>query len=186
MSLAWRDIYPDSIRDVTFVQQVDGTFGPATRVSEDHWELAGCPDDGPAVAIDERGGAHVVWPTVVQEPSPAKTVFYARSSNGTAFSRRLPVPGLGGNTMSHPQLTLDGRGRPVVVWDETHEGERRIGLTYVPVAGGRAFRDPISLNVTAPVQYPDVATIPGGVIVAWTSGSLRDYSVITLRAITLP
>ena len=186
VSLAWRHIYPGSIRDIAFVRQTAGRFAAPTRVSEDHWELAGCPDDGPSLAIDERGGAHLVWPTVVQDPSPAKTVFYATSTDGTAFSRRLAVPRLGGDTMSHPQVTLDGHGRPVVVWDETHDGTPRIGLTYLSTVGATTFRAPISLNTNAPARYPDVAPIPGGVIVAWTSGSVREGSTVAIRPVRLP
>ncbi len=54
---AWRHVYPGNIRDIAFSQSLDGgrTFSAHTRVSEDQWQLAGCPDDGPAMAVDARG-----------------------------------------------------------------------------------------------------------------------------------
>ena len=186
ISVAWRHLYPDSVRDVAFVRQTDGSFRPPARVSEDHWELAGCPDDGPSLAIDSGGSAHLVWPTVVQHTSPAKTVFYARSTDGQEFSKRLAVPRLGGDTMSHPRLTLDDRERPVVVWEERHDGARRIGLTYLPARGAGVFRAAISLDAIGRAQYPAVAPVPGAVVVAWTSGSELDGSTVAMRRVALP
>ena len=51
---AWRHVYPGNIRDIAFTVSRDGgrTFAPPVRVSEDKWSIEGCPDDGPAMAID--------------------------------------------------------------------------------------------------------------------------------------
>ena len=65
------------------------TFAPQIRVSEDQWEVEGCPDDGPAVAVDAEGVVHVVWPTLVSEDG-AQTIalFHALSGDGRRFSTR--------------------------------------------------------------------------------------------------
>ena len=46
---AWRHIFPGSMRDIAFAKSIDGGkhFSPLVRVSEDKWELNGCPEDGP-------------------------------------------------------------------------------------------------------------------------------------------
>src|SRR5262249_9803663 len=51
---AWRHVYPGNLRDIAFAASRDGgrTFSAPVRVSEDRWMLEGCPDDGPAIAID--------------------------------------------------------------------------------------------------------------------------------------
>jgi hypothetical protein len=36
-------------------------------VSEDGWQINGCPDDGPSMAVDGSNRAHRIWPTVVHE-----------------------------------------------------------------------------------------------------------------------
>ena len=89
---AWRHVYPGNIRDIAFT--VSPGWRPnvraPVRVSEDGWAIAGCPDDGPAMAVDARGTVHLVWPTVIGGPNPR-----ARSSTrprGTAApSRRAPA-----------------------------------------------------------------------------------------------
>ena len=64
---AWRHVYPGNLRDMAFTMSRDGgrTFAPPLRVSEDKWALEGCPDDGPAMAVDAQSRIHVVWPTLV-------------------------------------------------------------------------------------------------------------------------
>ena len=51
---AWRHVYPGNIRDIAFTMSRDGgrTFAPPARVSEDRWVLDGCPENGPAMAVD--------------------------------------------------------------------------------------------------------------------------------------
>jgi 3-hydroxyisobutyrate dehydrogenase-like beta-hydroxyacid dehydrogenase len=64
---AWRNVYAGSIRDIAASVSRDGgrTFAAPVKVSDDGWALNGCPDDGPAMAIDGRGQVHIVWPTLV-------------------------------------------------------------------------------------------------------------------------
>ena len=66
---AWRHVYPGNIRDIAFTSSRDGgrTFASPLRVSEDKWVLEGCPDDGPAMAVDAKGRVHIVWPTLITE-----------------------------------------------------------------------------------------------------------------------
>jgi hypothetical protein len=48
------------MRDIAFAKSSDGgrRFGPLVKVSEDNWELNGCPEDGPAMAADGAGVIH--------------------------------------------------------------------------------------------------------------------------------
>ncbi len=58
---AWRHIYPGNIRDMALSRSRDGgSFEPAVRVSEDEWELEGCPDDGPSIVPDGSRRIHAV------------------------------------------------------------------------------------------------------------------------------
>ena len=63
---AWRQVYPGNIRDIAFTRSQNGgrSFAVPVRVSEDQWAIEGCPDDGPAIAVDRQGVVHAVWPTV--------------------------------------------------------------------------------------------------------------------------
>jgi hypothetical protein len=65
------------------------TFSEPARVSEDRWAINGCPDDGPALAVDKTGVAHLVWPTVIDGPQPEGGIFYATTFISSSQASRL-------------------------------------------------------------------------------------------------
>src|SRR4029079_2845491 len=95
-----RHVYPGNIRDIAFTMSRDGgnTFAVPLRVSEDKWVLEGCPDDGPAMAVDAKRRIHIVWPTLVDDAgadSPTIALFYATSGDGLRFTPRARIPSEG-------------------------------------------------------------------------------------------
>jgi hypothetical protein len=184
---AWRHIFPGSIRDIAFASSTDGGlhFGPLVRVSEDKWELNGCPEDGPAMAVEVSGVIHIVWPTVVSEGEPQKALFYATSRDGKTFSPRARVPTAGATNPSHPQLTLTPDGGSVIVWDEVIDGAPRVSMSRVSRDG--ALGPPQVLSGSEPASHPvTVRPAAGDLLVAWTSRSSSDRSMISLRRISVP
>lgn len=184
---AWRHIFPGSIRDIAFATSSDGGrhFNPFVRVSEDKWELNGCPEDGPSIAVDQSGTIHIAWATVVNEGEPRKALFYATSRDGKTFSPRARIPAAFATTPGHPQLTLAPDGGAAIVWDETVNGVRRISFTRVSRTG--MFRPPQILSGDESASYPVISRAAGGLIVGWTSrtamGQSSDPSVIKLKRV---
>ncbi len=122
--VAWRHIYPTNLRDMAVAASVDGgrTFTAPVRVSEDGWQLDGCPEDGPSIAADAAGILHIVWPTIVDKnDGNRKGIFYSFSRDGgRTFAPRVHVDvGKDVRNASHPQITTAGE-RMAIVWDESH------------------------------------------------------------------
>jgi hypothetical protein len=187
---AWRHIFPGSMRDIAFAISTDGgrRFAPFVRVSEDKWELNGCPEDGPTLAVDRAGLIHIAWATLVQEDEPRKALFYATSRDGKTFSPRARVPAPANVTPGHPQLTLTPDGGAAIVWDEVVDGLRRVSFTRVSRTG--TFRPPQILSADESASNPVIVPSDGGVLVAWTSRtssakSAADPSVIRMKRISL-
>jgi hypothetical protein len=178
---AWRHIFPGSMRDIAFAKSSDGGrhFDQLVRVSEDKWELNGCPEDGPALAVDQRGAIHVAWATLVNEGEPQKAVFYATSRDGRTFSPRARVP-TSGITPGHPQLTLMADGRAAIVWDETVEKSHRVSLSRVSASGVPGPAQVLSGDEYA--SHPVIARSLNALIVAWTN---RDQSLIQIQRIQM-
>jgi hypothetical protein len=172
---AWRHVYPDNIRDIAFVASRDSgrTFDKPLRVSHDEWQINGCPDDGPAMAVDRKGAIHLAWPTVVTAPSERKAVFYSVSRDGRTFSPRLELPNLGSGSASHPSIAAGNDGRIAIVWDE----RRDIGL--VEMRDGR-FSRPTPVDASSDGTYPVAAYTSDGLVVAWTAKE-AGKSTIALR-----
>jgi hypothetical protein len=172
---AWRHVYPGNIRDIAVASSRDGgaTFGRPVRVSEDGWELNGCPDDGPALALDASGTLHIVWPTVVD--GSRKAIFYASSRDGRTFTPRREVPGLGSDSRAHPQIAASPDGRVAIVWDEQRD------VALVELREG-AFSKPVVLDdVETDATYPVATYAANRLVIAWTARQAERYSIAIRR-----
>jgi hypothetical protein len=168
---AWRHVYPGNIRDIAFSSSRDrGTiFAPPLRVSEDKWVLEGCPDDGPAMAVDAANRIHIVWPTLITEAGEQTiALFYATSADGRRFTPRQRIPTQG--MPHHPQIAIGQDGSLAIAWDEGANGKRRAALlrTTVNAAAAAVLTRQV---VSDGAVYPVVAAAGGAAIVAWTSGA---------------
>jgi hypothetical protein len=185
---AWRHVYAGNIRDIAFALSRDGgrTFAAPVRVSDDGWVLNGCPENGPALAVDARHGVHVVWPTVVNgsasSSEPTLALFYASSQDGRRFSARQLIPTDG--TPRHPQVAITSRGSLVVAWDEQRDGTRRVVVSDGAAgAGGPVRFARVPMGIGERGEYPAVAAVENGYVIAWTSGPPAQ-SVIRVARIT--
>jgi hypothetical protein len=172
---AWRHVYPGNIRDIAFITSRDGghTFSQPGRVSVDDWHLAGCPDDGPALAVDGSGTAHVVWPTVLGGPTPEGALFYASSKDGRTFSARVRIPTLGGPKPMHPQVMTAAAGHAYVAWDEVVNGVRQAAVRSLRIddAGQPTFGATRRLGTPdTHTSYPLLVPTPTGALAVFVEG----------------
>jgi hypothetical protein len=183
--VAWRHVYPGNIRDIAFAMSSDDgrTFSAPRRVSEDNWQLAGCPDDGPAMAVAPDGTIHIVWPTVVGRETPRGRLFYAASRDGRSFAARREIPTRGGPRPMHPQVIVDSGGRLLVAWDEVIDGARQAYARSLRLdSAGNISAGPLIDLGDAPAAYPVLAMSGRGPIAVWTQGA-GDVSDIVVRAL---
>ena len=186
---AWRQVYPGNIRDIAFSVSGDAgrSFSPPVRISRDDWAIAGCPDDGPAVAVDSAGTTHVVWPTVVGGQQPEGAIFYASTTDGRTFTPRYRIATLGTAKPEHPQIAIGDGRRIVVAWDEIVNGTRIAAIREVRrrASATDSVGPIVRLAARGPASYPVVAPTAGGLIAVWTSGA-PGTSVIGVRRLSLP
>jgi hypothetical protein len=186
--VAWRHLFPGGVRDIAIARSSDGgrTFPEPTRVSEDNWKIDACPDDGPAMTVDDEGVVRVAWPTLLDESGATPPVagasggkrmaiFAATSRDGGAtFSPRTRIDGASGGA-SHPRIATGRAGRSAIVWDELAEGTRRV--VFRRIDGGV----PVVLSTGRIASYPAVTAAGDGFVVAWTDQSEKESTIRTLR-----
>ena len=171
--LAWRHVYPGNFRDIAFTRSRDGgrTFAPPIRVSEDKWMLEGCPDDGPAMAVDAQRRVHLAWPTLIAgagNADPTIGLFYATSTDDKPFTPRERIATEG--VAHHPQIAIGVDGAPVLAWDESQNGARRIVVAHVRTGGGVRFvREVIGEDGI----YPTLASTGDATVVAWATRDVK-------------
>jgi hypothetical protein len=182
---AWRHVYPGNIRDIAFAMSRDGgrTFSDPVRVSEDKWQLDGCPENGPAIAVDATSRIHVVWPTLTTESGQETlALFYASSRDGRTFSPRVRIPTTG--PAYHVEIALSAGGTLTIAWDEAVKSGRRVRF-----ARGRPSPDGGMEFTTLPVpgdalgSYPVIAPSGEGITAAWahTAGDGSSIEVSRLQ-----
>jgi hypothetical protein len=179
----WRHVYPGSQRDIALTVSRDGgrAFSPPVRVSEDHWQFDGCPENGPAIAVDHARRVHVAWPT----PPDGKTgtplaLFYAMSSDGRSFSPRVRIPTNG--PAHHVQMTVTADGSLLLVWDEVSGSDRtvHVGRGRTTASGEASFEELHSFD-SGSGNYPVVAATAAGAVVAWTATGPAGNTIAVAR-----
>jgi hypothetical protein len=178
----WRHVFPGDLRDIGFTMSRDGgkTFSAPLRVSEDHWEFDGCPDNGPAIAVDAAKRVHVAWPSPADAKNPnMMALFYAMSRDGKSFTPRVRIPTEG--PAGHVQLSTESDGTLIATWEEMTNGGRTVKVARGTVdgAGRVAFR--VSATVLAG-KYPAMALASTGTLLAYTQPQNGSNVIVVSRA----
>lgn len=180
---AWRHVYAGNQRDIAFTASRDGgrTFTAPVRVSRDDWEINGCPENGPAIAIDRQHRVHVVWPTrVIDRGAETLALFHAVTTDGKVFTPRHRIPTMG--LAYHPRVATAPDGSLLVAWDEAAGGGRRVRLARgtADETGTMTFR-PVDLPGPVEGRYPSLAITPTHLVVAWTSARPQPSQIAVVR-----
>ena len=184
--VAWRHVYAGNQRDIAFAASRDRgrSFTEPQRVSQDAWQLDGCPENGPSLAVGSGGRVFVLWPTLVKA-SGAETLrlFLSSTTDGARFTPRAPLPAAG--AAYHPQLVTAGDGTLLAAWDEVVTGApRRVRLARGrPDGSGQTRFDVLDLGPDTEGSYPVLAVTADHVVIAWT---MRGASAKPLRVLRLP
>jgi hypothetical protein len=168
---AWRHVYPGGQRDIAFTVSKDGgrTFADPVRISADKWALDGCPENGPALAVDPQGRIHIAWPTLITESGREMlALFYSASTDGRTFSARQRIPTTTAAAY-HPQIAVQRDGGVIVAWDELTNGTRRVRFARATAAarGGLDFSR-VQLPGSDEGSYPTVVDTSAGPLAVWS------------------
>ena len=177
----WRHVFPGDLRDIAFTSSRDGgrTFSSPLRVSEDHWEFDGCPDNGPALAVDAGRRVHVAWPSPADVKNPrVMALYYALSIDGRRFLPRVRIPT--DAPAGHVQVLAERDRSVVIAWDETTPAGRTVKLARAAPdnRGQITFR---TVGSAEPGRYPALALSANGALVAWSQPKDGSSTIVVSR-----
>jgi len=184
VAVAWRKVFPGSIRDMVVGLSRDGgrSFAPAGLVHADRWKINACPHRGGSVAMDGRGRVYLAWYTETADGQP-RMLFAA--GDDLKFRAPLRLNAASGSIPDQVRLAADPAGRVVIVWEEATAVRRRVLMRY-STDGGRTLSAPQSLSDAIKAYAPDVAPAPGGeFVVAWQEEQFPVLKTVT-QTIKLP
>jgi hypothetical protein len=166
VSVLWRKVFPDNVRDMVLAVSRDGgqSFAAPALVHADGWKITACPHRGGSIAADASGRLYAVWYTEATEGRP--DILFATSTDARRFSPPRRLHTATGSIPDQARLAVDPAGRAVVVWEDSTAVRRRI-LVRTTRDGGRTLSPPQSLSPAIKAWAPAVAATPAGFIIVW-------------------
>ncbi|MBI4988694.1 MAG: exo-alpha-sialidase [Rhodocyclales bacterium] len=150
----WRHVFGRNIRDFAIA---DLNGGPVLRVTDDEWEIDGCPHHGGGIAVDGRGNLHIVWFTNGEK---RKGIFHRRiaqtdfSKSASRLDMSAPLPlGDPARQAGHPAVVAQG-DRVLLAWRE-FDGRRFSAWAMLSHDAGATWAPPRKLAEAA--QQADYA-----------------------------
>ena len=183
--VAWRGVSGDNVRDIHVSTSTDGgkTWPTAVPVSDDHWEISGCPHSG--AALESLGGRlFIAWYSAGRgDPG----IYLASSDDGgRTFSKREP---LSGSTLdpNHPYFAK-AQGKLGVVFQardpEENRGWGRAAAYYREIDSRGRLSPLVRIGqASGSASYPVLAfEAPGRTFAAWTESMPdRGYRIVLCR-----
>ncbi|HEX8071176.1 MAG TPA: sialidase family protein [Pyrinomonadaceae bacterium] len=142
--VGWRQVLPGEFRHIAVAASADGgrTFAPYVVVSDDRWQLDGCPVSGPALAVTEDGAAlNVLWYAAGTLGEPGLYRSETRDGGRTYAPRSVVSAGRARGT---PLLLASASGALFAVWESTAGGAAR--PVALPLDGAQSTARSLSTN----------------------------------------
>jgi hypothetical protein len=163
--VGWRQVLPGDFRHVAVASSADGgeTFAAPTVVSDDRWELRGCPVSGPALAAGEGDRVTVVWFTAGDAGTPGLYSSESRDGGRTFAPRRVVAEA---GVRGTPQLLSDARGLFAVFEGEGADNSAALSEVRLGGADGVASNSRAQLGAG---ELPAAVVLDGRIYAAYIS-----------------
>ena len=179
--IVYRDRSNEEIRDIRMARYDGTSWSPGRPVHADGWKIAGCPVNGPRVAVQGSLVA-VAWFTVdAEEHGHVRVAF---SNNGNASE--TPIEVAGPDPLGRVGLVLLPSGTAWISWMEAVKDElAEVRLRSVNATGMAG--EPIVVATTSGSRssgIPRLASRGNDLFVAWTNAPGKDRDTTSNRVLT--
>ena len=162
--IAYRDRSPDEIRDISIVRHVDGVWSDPVTISDDDWQIAACPVNGPAIAAD---GTNVVvaWYAAPERSSRIKVAW--SSDAGQTFSTPAIIED--GRVSGRVDVEMIDAATAMVSWaGRTEDGVAQVRMQQIGIDGDAG---PVRLvaegDFSRGTGFPQMINAGSRLVVAW-------------------
>jgi hypothetical protein len=163
----YRDRSDKEIRDIAVTRFANGKWTSPQIISNDGWEIDGCPINGPAISSNGKNVA-IAWFTA---PDDKPQVYAVLSSDGGAtFGKKIRVDE--GKPLGRVDIASRANGGAVVSWVE--RGAKGNELRIREIAANATAAAPVNASGTSGVgsgAFPRMVRSGEDIIVAWTDSS---------------
>ena len=163
--VAYRDRSDTEIRDISIVRFVNGNWTAPKNVYQDHWEIPGCPVNGPA--IDSFNDAVALAWFTAENDNPRIQVSFSENQ-GETFGLQYRVDN--GNAIGRVDIVMINQNNAVVSWMEPDGIDTLIQILKVSSNGEKNM--PITITKTRSERssgFPQLEVVGDKLYLAWTS-----------------
>lgn len=177
--VVYRNRTEDEIRDIYISRLVEGQWTEGKSVSDDGWEIAGCPVNGPVV-VAEGPRVAVAWFSAPSDVARVKLAFSV--DGGATFGTPTVVDD--GSPMGRVGLVLTSEGGAIVSWLEGGGGQgAEVRLRHVATDGSLSGSASVtSSSAERASGFPQLITdLDGSLLMSWTDVSAEEAYVRVAR-----
>ena len=163
--VAYRDRSVTEIRDISIVRFVNGNWTAPKNVYQDHWEIPGCPVNGPAIDSFNDTVA-LAWFTA-ENDNPRIQVSFSENQ-GETFGLQYRVDN--GNAIGRVDVVMIDQNNAVVSWMEPDGIDTLIQILKLSSNGEKNM--PITITKTRSERssgFPQLEVVGDKLYLAWTS-----------------
>jgi hypothetical protein len=170
----YRDRTAGEIRDIAAARYQNGRWQAPASVHADGWKIAGCPTNGPAVAV-VAGRTVAIWPTLISDQLEVRAKYVGSSAAAVVIER-------GENVLGRPDAAAFGAG-VLVSWlgqsAGTAAGESALKLRLLDAD----LQQVNHVSVTAlrggrSIGVPKLAVYKNTGVLVWTEATAGNNSQI--------
>lgn len=162
--VVYRDRSAHEIRDIYITRYVDAGWTLPVPVYSDHWEVAGCPVNGPSVAAKDKMLAVVWFSANDDKPKVSLAISH---DNGESFGQ--PVTVATESSYGRVSIAILDSGDIAVSWLQTINSEAQLKLALYNLQG--ELLDSIKIAGTSASRrsgFPVIVSQGNDVYVTWT------------------
>ncbi|MEO5378134.1 MAG: glycoside hydrolase [Magnetococcus sp. DMHC-6] len=163
----WRHIYPENLRDHAFIWLPSEVNAPVTspiHVTDDDWQIEGCPHHGPSLALGVKNQLHMAWFSAGKKN---QGLFYGRFDSETASLQDQHLIDNATGAM-HPSL-LAVHEHLYIVWKRIAVKNTQLFL-QTSLDNGRHWSASVPIaETTGNSDYPLLVRHKDRVFVSWHS-----------------
>jgi len=163
--IAYRDRSPNEIRDIYVTRRVAGRWIAGAPVHNDHWKIAACQVNGPAIAA---AGSRVALAWFAAPGDSARVQLAFSNNAGAKFDAPIRVDG--GQPAGRVDVALLPDGGALVTWVERVGGDTAaVRARRISRAGVAGVTTTIATSSTARASgFPRAVIAGSDVVFAWT------------------
>ncbi len=187
--MAYRLKPANNIRNIVVRKSTDGgaTFGAPVTVSDDGWEIAGCPHSGAVMTTDAKGNVHVIWYTAGRKPEEAGIYYSVSKDGGQTFSPRRLVDAGNGTGVLRPYLAVGEQGEVYMAWMNYPKGKDQTQIYFRHLMADGTTMSPVQQvsQSEGSAVWPNMTVSKDTVYLSWTEQKGDSTWVVLRTAATM-